>query len=200
MGDIRQSLLPRDVLNAAKELLYHLDIYICNMVQSGRQPPQVDSKTLDLVEEFILHAPKDRNAPRMSAIQELQLLEIMCSCFQEQSRDTVRQLVFSALFSLQGNQADESRMALLGKLVSMAVAVGRVPILECAATWLQRTHRVYCVRLAQVLVDDYCSMVPGSVPTLQNIHSASPRFCCQFITAVTTLYDLSSDDCFVDPG
>lgn len=196
MGDIRQSLLPRDVLSAAKELLYHLDIYICNLVQSGRQPPQVDSKTLELVEEFILHAPKDRNTParRMSALQELQLLEIMCSCFQEQSRDTVRQLMFSGLFNLQGNQADESRMALLGKLVSMAIAVGRVPILECAATWLQRTHRVYCVRLAQVLVDDYCSMVPGSVPTLQNIHSASPRFCCQFITAVTTLYDFTSEE------
>lgn len=196
MGDIRQSLLPRDVLSAAKELLYHLDIYICNLVQSGRQPPQVDSKTLELVEEFILHAPKDRNTPtrRMSALQELQLLEIMCSCFQEQSRDTVRQLMFSALFNLQGNQADESRMALLSKLVSMAIAVGRVPILECAATWLQRTHRVYCIRLAQVLVDDYCSMVPGSVPTLQNIHSASPRFCCQFITAVTTLYDLTSEE------
>lgn len=57
---------------------------------------------------------------------------------------------------------------------------------------LQRSHRVYCVRLAQLLVDDYCSMVPGSVSTLQNIHGASPRFCCQFITAVTTLYDLSS--------
>lgn len=63
MGDIRQSLLPRDVLSAAKELLYHLDIYICNLVQSGRQPPQVDSKTLELVEEFILHSPKDRNTP-----------------------------------------------------------------------------------------------------------------------------------------
>ncbi|KAF3699036.1 putative protein C7orf26 -like protein [Channa argus] len=196
MSDIRQSLLPRDVLSAAKELLYHLDIYFCNLVQSGRQPPQVDSKTLELVEEFILHAPKDRNTParRMSALQELHLLEIMCSCFQEQSRDTVRQLMFSALFSLQGNQADESRMALLGKLVSMAVAVGRVPILECAATWLQRAHRVYCVRLAQVLVDDYCSMVPGSVPTLHNIHNASPRFCCQFITAVTTLYDLTTEE------
>lgn len=162
MGDIRQSLLPRDVLSAAKELLYHLDIYICNLLQSGRQPPQVDSKTLELVEEFILHTPKDRNTSarvrrhthththacghtspcvlvfqRMTALQELQLLEIMCSCFQEQSRDAVRQLMFSALFGLQGNQADESRMALLGKLVSMAIAVGRVPILECAATWLQ---------------------------------------------------------------
>ncbi|TNN81466.1 putative protein C7orf26 [Liparis tanakae] len=131
---------------------------------------------------------------RMSALQELQLLEIMCSCFQEQSRDTVRQLMFSALFSLQRNQADESRMALLGKLVSMAIAVGRVPILECGATWLQRSHRVYCVRLAQVLVDDYCSLVPGSGPTLQNIHNASPRFCCQFITAVTTLFDLTTEE------
>lgn len=62
----------------------------------------------------------------------------------------------------------------------------------CVFVSLQRTHRVYCVRLAQVLVDDYCSLVPGSVSTLQNIHSASPRFCCQFITAVTTLYDLST--------
>ena len=73
----------------------------------------------------------------MSALQELQLLEIMCSCFLEQSRDAVRQLIFSALFGLQGNQADDSRMALLCKLVSMAIAVGRVSILECAATWLQ---------------------------------------------------------------
>ena len=57
---------------------------------------------------------------------------------------------------------------------------------------LQRSHRVYCVRLARVLVDDYCSLVPGSMSTLQNIHSSSPRFCCQFVTAVTTLYDLTT--------
>lgn len=91
MGDIRQSLLPRDVLSAAKELLYHLDIYICNLVQSGRQPPQVDSKTLDLVEEFILHAPKDRNAPaRVSHVHvkysqdtESFLSVDICSSFRE---------------------------------------------------------------------------------------------------------------------
>lgn len=74
---------------------------------------------------------------RMSCVQELQLLEIMCSYFQEQSKDAIRQVIFSALFSLQGNKADESRMAMLGKLVSMAIAVCRVPILECAAVWLQ---------------------------------------------------------------
>lgn len=51
---------------------------------------------------------------------------------------------------------------------------------------------VYCVRLARALVDDYCCLVPGSVQTLKQIFSASPRFCCQFITSVTALYDLSS--------
>lgn len=61
----------------------------------------------------------------------------MCSYFQEQSKDSVRQIIFSSLFSPQGNKADDSRMSLLGKLVSMAVAVCRIPVLECAASWLQ---------------------------------------------------------------
>lgn len=95
-------------------------------------------------------------------MQELQLLEIMCSCFQEQSRDTVRQLMFSALFSLQGNQADESRMALLGKLVSMAIAVGRIPILECAAVWLQ----VRSVCLLNISVPFVCLLVVSLNPWL----------------------------------
>ncbi|KFP26928.1 Uncharacterized protein C7orf26, partial [Colius striatus] len=131
---------------------------------------------------------------RLNSLQELQLLEIMCNYFQEQTKDSVRQIIFSSLFSPQGNKADDSRMALLGKLVSMAVAVCRVPVLDCAAFWLQRTPAVYCVRLARALVDDYCNLLPGSIQTLKQIFSASPRFCCQFITSVTALYDLSSDD------
>uniref|UniRef100_A0A0E9U8E8 Uncharacterized protein n=1 Tax=Anguilla anguilla TaxID=7936 RepID=A0A0E9U8E8_ANGAN len=51
----------------------------------------------------------------MNSLQELQLLEIMCSYFQEQSKDAVRQIIFSALFSPQGNKADDNRMAMLGK-------------------------------------------------------------------------------------
>ena len=73
----------------------------------------------------------------MNSLQELQLLEIMCNYFQEQTKDSVRQIIFSSLFSPQGNKADDSRMSLLGKLVSMAVAVCRIPVLECAASWLQ---------------------------------------------------------------
>lgn len=57
---------------------------------------------------------------------------------------------------------------------------------------LQRTPAVYCVRLAKTLVGDYCGLVPGSVQTLKQIFNVSPRFCCQFITAVAALYDMSS--------
>ncbi|XP_024105799.1 integrator complex subunit 15 isoform X3 [Pongo abelii] len=195
MSDIRHSLLRRDALSAAKEVLYHLDIYFSSQLQSAPLPI-VDKGPVELLEEFVFQVPKERSAQpkRLNSLQELQLLEIMCNYFQEQTKDSVRQIIFSSLFSPQGNKADDSRMSLLGKLVSMAVAVCRIPVLECAASWLQRTPVVYCVRLAKALVDDYCCLVPGSIQTLKQIFSASPRFCCQFITSVTALYDLSSDD------
>ncbi|XP_036752883.2 integrator complex subunit 15 isoform X1 [Manis pentadactyla] len=195
MSDIRHSLLRRDALSAAKEVLYHLDIYFSSQLQSAPLPI-VDKGPVELLEEFVFQVPKERGTQpkRLNSLQELQLLEIMCNYFQEQTKDSVRQIIFSSLFSPQGNKADDGRMSLLGKLVSMAVAVCRIPVLECAASWLQRTPVVYCVRLARALVDDYCCLVPGSVQTLKQIFSASPRFCCQFITSVTALYDLSSDD------
>ncbi|XP_036409324.1 uncharacterized protein C7orf26-like [Megalops cyprinoides] len=195
MTDIRQSLLRRDALSAAKEVLYHLNIYFSGQLQNAAGPA-VDNASVELVDEFIFLIPKDRNAPRkkMSSLQELQLLEVMCSYFQEQSKDSLRQVVFSALFVPQGNETDGCRMSMLGKLVSMAVAVCRVPILDCAALWLQRTNATHCVRLAKVLVDDYCGSVLSPGQALQHIVTVSPLFCCQLITAVTALYDLSTDD------
>ncbi|XP_043945714.1 uncharacterized protein C7orf26 homolog [Protopterus annectens] len=200
MSEIRHSLLRRDALSAAKEVLYHLDIYFSSQLQNATLPT-IDKSTVELVEEFIFQIPKERTSQpkRLNSLQELHLLEIMCNYFQEQSKDSVRQIIFSALFSPHGSKAEDSRLAMLGKLVSMAIAVCRVPILECTASWLQRTPAVYCVRLARVLVDDYCRLVPGSVQTLKQVFHSSPRFCCQFITAVTALYDLSSDDLIPPP-
>nr|XP_028700947.1 uncharacterized protein C7orf26 homolog isoform X2 [Macaca mulatta] len=121
MSDIRHSLLRRDALSAAKEVLYHLDIYFSSQLQSAPLPI-VDKGPVELLEEFVFQVPKERSAQP------------------------------------------------------------------------KRTPVVYCVRLAKALVDDYCCLVPGSIQTLKQIFSASPRFCCQFITSVTALYDLSSDD------
>lgn len=61
MSDIRHALLRRDPLSAAKEVLYHLDIALGSTLQNG---PGLDKNTVDLVEEFIFHVPKDRNTQR----------------------------------------------------------------------------------------------------------------------------------------
>lgn len=62
MSDIRHALLRRDPLSAAKEVLYHLDISLGSALQSSTGPtPGLEKSTVELVEEFIFHVPKDRN-------------------------------------------------------------------------------------------------------------------------------------------
>ncbi|KAG9328640.1 hypothetical protein JZ751_011637, partial [Albula glossodonta] len=169
MNDIRRSLLRRDSLSAAKQVLYHLDILFGGQLQKSATPV-VDNETAELVEEFVFSLPKERSAPRqMTSLQELQLLEVMCSYFQEQGKDSLRQAIFSALFSPQGNVADGRRQSMLGKLVSMAIAVCRVPILNCTASWMQKSPTHQCMRLAKVLVEDYCGSVPGPSQALRDI-------------------------------
>lgn len=62
MSDIRHSLLRRDALSAAKEVLYHLDIYFSSQLQSAPLP-LVDKGPSELLEEFLFQVPKERGAP-----------------------------------------------------------------------------------------------------------------------------------------
>lgn len=61
MSDIRHSLLRRDALSAAKEVLYHLDIYFSSQLQSAPLPI-VDKGPVELLEEFVFQVPKERGA------------------------------------------------------------------------------------------------------------------------------------------
>lgn len=63
MSDIRHSLLRRDALSAAKEVLYHLDIYFSSQLQSAPLPPLVDKGPAELLEEFLFQVPKERGVP-----------------------------------------------------------------------------------------------------------------------------------------
>lgn len=62
MSDIRHSLLRRDALSAAKEVLYHLDIYFSSQLQNSPLP-LVDKGPTDLLEEFLFQVPKERGTP-----------------------------------------------------------------------------------------------------------------------------------------
>lgn len=61
MSDIRHSLLRRDALSAAKEVLYHLDIYFSSQLQNAPLPI-VDKGPVELLEEFVFQVPKERGA------------------------------------------------------------------------------------------------------------------------------------------
>lgn len=61
MSDIRHSLLRRDALSAAKEVLYHLDIYFSSQLQSA-PVPMVEKGPIELLEEFVFQVPKDRGS------------------------------------------------------------------------------------------------------------------------------------------
>lgn len=77
MSDIRHSLLRRDALSAAKEVLYHLDIYFSSQLQSAPLPI-VDKGPVELLEEFVFQVPKERGAQpkvrRAAARRKLPLL------------------------------------------------------------------------------------------------------------------------------
>lgn len=70
---------------------------------------------------------------KLNAIQELQLLEMVCSCLQGAPQSS-RFSIFSVIF---GGNIEASKTTLLTKLVSMALSIGSGAVLDCAALWMQ---------------------------------------------------------------
>ena len=63
----------------------------------------------DVIDLYIFHS-KGSGAKTLSAIQELQLLEVICSCFQDQPSDTVRCGVFYLLFGISSQDIKDGKV------------------------------------------------------------------------------------------
>lgn len=70
---------------------------------------------------------------QLNAIQELQLLELLCD-FLEKLRDGVRIAAFAFIF---GGRVNSSKVELLTKLVSMGISVHSKAVLDSVADWMQ---------------------------------------------------------------
>ena len=66
----------------------------------------------DVIDLYIFHG-KGSGAKPLSAIQELQLLEVICSCFQDQPSDIVRCGVFYILFGISGQDIKDGKVRFL---------------------------------------------------------------------------------------
>lgn len=153
----------------------------------------------DVVDLYIFHSKSSGSKP-LSAIQELQLLEVICSCFQDQPSDIVRCGVFYLLFGISSQDIKdgkvERKVEILTKLISMAVALQCNLLLESMATWMQRHHHLpsLVLKVTSSIVEDYTCLVPASLPFLQILACHSPQMACQLMIALISLYPVVSSD------
>lgn len=152
----------------------------------------------DVIDLYIFHQ-KGSGAKALSAIQELQLLEVICSSFQDQPSDIVRCGVFYLLFGISSQDIKDGKVdrkvEILTKLVSMAVALHCDHLLESMAVWMQRHHHrpSIVLKVTSSIVEDYTCLVPASLPFLQNLASHSPLMACQLMIGAISLYPVVMD-------
>lgn len=152
----------------------------------------------DVIDLYIFHS-KAAGAKSLSAMQELQLLEVVCSCFQDQVSDIVRCEVFYLLFGISNQDIKDGKVdkkvEILTKLVSMAVALQCDHLLESMAIWMQRHHHRpdIVLKVTSAIVEDYTCLVPASLPFLEMLASHSPLMACQLMIALINLYPVVTD-------
>lgn len=66
----------------------------------------------DVIDLYIFHS-KVAGAKSLSAMQELQLLEVVCSCFQDQVSDIVRCEVFYLLFGISNQDIKDGKVCMV---------------------------------------------------------------------------------------
>ncbi|XP_064644701.1 integrator complex subunit 15-like [Lineus longissimus] len=145
-----------------------------------------------IADEYIFMYRVGRPLQRFSAIQELQLQEIMIDFFgNDNYAGKIKTQAFLLLFSCKGS-ATHYKVELLCKLVSMAIALKTKPILDYAGAWMREQHYSSpgCMKLAQHVIHDYCLLVPGATSSLQELPKISTPFTCNIITAFTHVYRL----------
>ncbi|PVD38255.1 hypothetical protein C0Q70_00866 [Pomacea canaliculata] len=139
----------------------------------------------EVCQAFVLFGSK-RSTKKLSALQELQLLQLLCEHFRTALEKTKYQ-IFNLMFGARG---DEQANTLLTKLVSMALSVSCTSVLDCAAIWMQdrNSHSSDSLQLTKQLVEDYCLLFPDPSNMFQKLPSISPLFVCNFTTSVTSVF------------
>ena len=132
----------------------------------------------------------------ITPLQELSMLEILCSYFQNKPLDPIRYFVFDCLFGLP-NETSELQKGLLGhktnlmsKLTSMAVGTRCGNLLNCVAVWFHtygsRNRRAATVAFS--VVNDYFFVCPEASEAVSELINVAPVFAYQLLVALENYY------------
>ncbi|XP_065574391.1 integrator complex subunit 15-like isoform X2 [Artemia franciscana] len=195
MQDQRQNIRRVEFPKSTKEALHHLE-QLCIPFTQLRPPT---SKQLDyigeLIDEFVFldHGPKRAHRrKKMTSMQELQVLVILCRFFSSSMADGVKNTVFMMIFTSPGGKPDSTtndRMLFLGKLISLAISMKSSLLLNCAGVWMQQRgcSKEHLLGIAKTVSDDHFVLSPNKAELTKWVE-LSPHFTSCFLSTVSEIY------------
>jgi len=138
----------------------------------------------------------------ITPLQELSMLEILCSYFQNKPLDPIRYFVFDCLFGFP-NETSELQKGLLGhkttlmsKLTSMAVGTRCGNLLNCVAVWFHTygSQNRRAAKVAFSVVNDYFLVCPEASGAVADLIDVAPVFAYQFLVALASYYKYQEND------
>lgn len=186
---ILQKLRVLDFPECSKQAINYL-VSCYNTPEHGSLPGlsgTPENLASEVSRDFILfNNPNQRGHKRLNSMQELHLLEMLCTALEDILQGS-RYSLFSAIF---GGKHDIMKTNLLSKLVSLAVSVKCGSVLDCAALWMQEQgcHSDGVCKLAHSIVEEYCLLYPNVSEAFLCLPKVSPLFACNFISAAVTIF------------
>lgn len=186
---ILQKLRPLDFPECSKQAINYL--VSCFSSDDHASLPGLsgtpENLAQDVAKDYILFTSQNqRGHRRLNAIQELHMLEMLCTAIDEISQGS-RYKLFNVIF---GGKHEPVKTNLLTKLVSLALSVRCGAVLDCAALWMQEQgcHSDGVCKLAHSLVEEYCMLYPNVSVAFHGLPKVSPLFTCNFISAAVTIF------------
>ncbi|KAI0211272.1 hypothetical protein LSAT2_003919 [Lamellibrachia satsuma] len=185
-----QSLHGQDLSERTRSALHRLEMCFSDSGGATANIPGLggasEEQAEQIVEEYIFCQPANADGihyKKLSAIQELVILETLVDFYTNQPSEALCNSVFKTMFRTGMN---ECRKELLYRLVSMAVGVQCSRLLNAAAVWMQMQSCSSDVvrQLVKAVVHDYCHLLVGPESPLRQLPALSAHFTCNFITAL----------------
>ncbi|XP_071960132.1 integrator complex subunit 15-like [Antedon mediterranea] len=191
LPEICRALHQKEFPLATRSLLDWMAEYFiqCQNFPPGKFPNRdIVSQLLDL---FVFYQPLDGFVPKkLTSLDSLQIIELLCQFFSTGKSAPIMYSVFDALFGCSRDVICEAhRFRMLCQLVSMAISVKCVSVLNNTAIWLcNQDCSTNSLTLVSSLVKDFCVLVPESLSSLEDTTLVCRQFSCQFMTSAIKLF------------
>ena len=182
--------------HCAEQAVKHILSQCKKFSQSGVPSAAQLTSLIEVIDEFIFswsspasggRSGGKRRTGRLTSIQQLQLVQMLAEFFGGDQDFNLLCSAFMILFMVQGRDV-EYKVNILARLLSYALSVNAVVILNFGGVWLtqQSPTSVHSLAIARVLVSDWVSA--PSHAHLHSLPSQSPLFTTNLLASLGELY------------